>query len=139
MDQQQGATQSPQPIQPAQPSPVTNIPAQTAPSDGATPKSGKSKSIYIIFGIILLIIIAAGFFYFTKHTNKPFTMKQPAVQTTPIASKQIAPTITPVTAGNVDQTLNNSDASMQQAVSQANTDLTSVNSINLSQDSTNGL
>ena len=140
------------------PSPSTDVPASTTPistpnpvaanttSPIATPPKtkGKPKGMIVIVVVILLFIIIAGaYFFMTKQNNpKPMAMTQPAKQVTPTPippTNVPTPVISPVTTGNVDQTLNNSDATVQQASNQATTDVNSVSKINSTQDSTNGL
>ena len=90
--------------------------------------------------ILLIIIIVAVFFLIQKKSPAPQALShKQSMVITPTSAGPATPVITPVTAANVDQTLNNTDTSMQQAVNQVNTDLNSISSINPSQDSTSGL
>jgi len=96
--------------------------------------------MYIVSTIIIVFLVGAcAFFFITKQTPKknPTLAQQPTTQTIP--STPATPVVSPVTASNVDQTLNNTDATMQQTINQANDNLTSVSTIDTSQDSTSGL
>lgn len=142
---EQGTTGNPAPTAsgPTSPSFPASSPIPTPVSSPTTPptKHGSSKMMIIAIIIIVLLLIGAGAFFF-MHKQAPQqmnSMPQPTMQPKPTTSAQIVPTISPVTSANVDQTLNNADTKMQQVVSQANSDINSVNSINTSQDSTNGL
>ncbi|SRR6266568_1352806 len=140
------ATPSPKPSTdaPASTAPTPNPVATTAPIATPPQTKGKPKGLIVVVVVILLFIIIAGaYFFMTKqNTPKPIAMTQPSKQVTPtLISPTNVPTpiISPVTTGNVDQTINTSDATVQQASNQATTDVNSVSTINSSQDSTNGL
>jgi hypothetical protein len=169
MDQQQGsqpeATQAQTPPQDAQQqttapqnaqqvasqqtdTPASNPATPTAPSASSsnepkilsseTTPHGKPKGMFFIIAIALIVIITGvGYVALSKHSTPPQTLTQKANVHT--VSAEPSPGVTPVTAANVDQTLNNADSTMQQTVNQANTDLNSVSNIDSSQDSTSGL
>ncbi|HVA96323.1 MAG TPA: hypothetical protein VND99_01590 [Candidatus Acidoferrales bacterium] len=131
-------TETPQTASPTTPVATTAVP--TAGDKPATPK-GKSKMLIIIIIIVLIIIVAAGAYLFLTRKASPQAMNtQNTTQKTSMVSPA-KPTaeVTPVTAANVDQTLNNTDSTVQSAVDQANTDLNSVSQVDSSQDSTTGL
>ncbi len=95
----------------------------------------KSKTaLYVILGAIVALLLLGGYFLFSRRNRNQSTVSQQNTQTL-----SPSPQITPVTPVNADQTLNNSDATMQQAINQANSDLNSISNIDQSQDSTSGL
>ncbi|MCL4338673.1 hypothetical protein M1271_03220 [Patescibacteria group bacterium] len=137
--------------QSANPSPTPNIP-QDAPSNPPqeTPvataqnpaKPRNQKHIYIILALIVLILFVAGSYTLMMSGKKTQTTVNPQPTSLPVAVYPTAittPAVTPITSSNVDQTLNNTDTTMQQAINQTDTDLNSINNIDKSQDSTNGL
>lgn len=146
MDQQQ----SPPPPAPGNPvipqqAPLAPNPMVTAApvTPNANQSQGKSKSMYIVIGAILVIlVIGGGLLFITSHHAAPvqpmMAQKTPPTQA-PAITGVPTPVISPVTAQNVDQTLSNTDSKMQQAVNQANSDLNNISTINASQDSTSGL
>jgi hypothetical protein len=146
---QQGTTQPTPGV--AQPSPVNPVPTQqgiptplaSAPQVNQNSSQGKSKSMYILIGIILLIIVFGGGTLFFMSHHSPAAQPMIAQKASPTAAPAITgvptPVISPVTAANVDQTLDNTDSQMQQTVTQANSDLNSISNIDTSQDNTSGL
>jgi len=128
-----------------QQAPVVPIPSSTVPPVGAAiaqPPQKKSKAMLFMMIIILLIIIAAGaYFFYMKAGSHSLSYTQGAMvkKTTMIPVSKPTTHITPITPANVDQTLNTTDATMQQAMNQADADLNSVNQIDTTQDSTTGL
>jgi len=105
------------------------------------PPPKKSKAMLFMMIIVLLIIIAAGaYFFFTKAgLHNSYTQGAMIKKTTMAPVTKPTAKVTPITSANVDQTLNNADAAMQQAMNQADTDINSVNQIDTTQDSTTGL
>ena len=137
-------TPSPENAQTSTPQASAGIPNSVTPpktTSANTPSGKKSKTIYIVTAIILVILIAGGaYFFMTRHVSPQQSGKQQAMQSVPTQVMQKkSPAVTPVTAANVDQTLHNADTTMQQTINQANADLNSVSTINTSQDSTSGL
>ena len=111
--------------------------AQPAQTQGTVKPANKSKKIYIVLAIVLILIIIGGaFFVFTKKTATPTSLTKQTPQNTQTAQTS---TKTKVTSQNVDQTLQNTDSAMQNAMNQVNSDLKDIGSINTSQDSTSGL
>ncbi len=127
--------------QPIASSPSISEPQQTT-SDApkVTPQTeSKSNMKYIITGIVLiLVVLAAVYFFITKSAQQPLTMARPVQQAKTPSQKPVT-SVTPVTAANVNQTLSTANNTINQAVTQANTDLNSAKNINTSQDSTAGL
>ena len=123
------------PIVPNQ-TPMTVEPAPT-PSVVPPPVSEKksvSKWLYVLLGLALIVLLSAvGYFVLLSKNN---SSKQ-AIRTAPAITTN--PTPTPISQANVDQTLTNTDTSLQQSTDQANTDLNQINSISTNQDTTNGL
>lgn len=118
--------------------PLADVPKPGGPQ----PSKGKSKMLLIVIIIIVVLLIAGAAAYFFMHKNAPTPqpmVKKESMVPSPTTASLPTPVITPVTTANVDQTLNNTNTSMQQAVNQVNTDLNSISSINSSQDSTAGL
>lgn len=106
-----------------------------------TSNSFNPKGLYIAIAVVLILLVGGGVYALLRHSKTPnSTIVQ---QTTPVVSPTTAlqptPVISPVTSGNVDQTFDNTDTTMQQSVNQANTDLQSINGIDTSQDNTSGL
>ena len=103
-----------------------------------------AKSVYIVVGFFLLVLVGSGTYLFlSRHTTvKPTTATHTlptTASTSTISATQPTPVISPVTQPNVDQTLHNTDTTMQQSINQVNTDLNQINSIDKTKDSTNGL
>ncbi len=125
--------------------PATPPAPSTAPTTPlAPPAKGKPKAMIVIIVMVLVFIAAAGgYLYMTmQNQQKPMAPKAPPAVVNPTAVPVTAPptpAISPVTTGNVDSTLNNSDAKVKEATDQAQTDLNSVKKVNSSQDSTSGL
>ncbi len=110
---------------------------QPTPAQSTVKPANKSKKIYIVLSIVLVLVILGGaFFLFSKNASAPTTLTKQTTQ--PIQTAQ-APTQTKVTSQNVDQTLQNTDTTMQNAMNQVNSDLKDISNINTSQDSTSGL
>jgi uncharacterized protein HemX len=115
----------------------------TSPSADKPAQKGKSKMLIIIIIIVLIIIVAAGAYLFLTRKLSPqaMNMQHNTMQKTAMAPTNTAPspTNTPVTSANVNQKLDSTDTAIQQAISQANTDINSVSQINSSQDNTSNL
>ncbi len=98
------------------------------------------KGIIILTVIFIIFISAVSFLIYKKVMNK--TSPALTQNTTSLnKSKSLKPTpvISPVTVSNADQTLSNTNTVIEQSINQANSDLSSLSSINTSQDSTTGL
>lgn len=105
--------------------------------------TSSSTLVYAAITIFVIVILGIGGFLLLSHhkakNEENNAMTRQSIQNAPITSTQPTPVISPVTSGNVEQTLNNTDSTMQQSMNQANTDLNSVNGIDKSQDNTSGL
>ncbi|MCL5003675.1 MAG: hypothetical protein M1352_00185 [Patescibacteria group bacterium] len=113
-------------------------------SNPATPNAGKKEGRHVLnyfMAVLALIIVIAGIYFYLQ--NKPITklsiQPNPVKEDSNAVSQTSTPTPTPVTAANVDQTLNNTEASIQKALDQTDADLKALNSIDKTQDSTVGL
>lgn len=108
-----------------------------------TSGSFSSKKVSIVIGVILVIFIAAGSYTLlhrsTRTQSTGTTQALPTQKNEPTSLTKQTPVISPVTSSTVDQTLNNTDTTMQNSINQANTDLNQINSVDTSQDNTNGL
>lgn len=114
-----------------------------APEEAA---SGSSKPVMLALVLVLVVILGfIGYTLYTRGVSKQavrLTRTVPAVmQTTPASSPSALPTpiISPVTQGNADRTLSNTDNSLQKSLNQVDTDLSSLSAIDSAQDTTNGL
>ena len=134
---------SAQPVAPVQPVATQ----QAAPSSNIiTDSKGSSQSrkkLFIFGGIAALIVIAAvvAYFVMSRGNQTAYAPQNTVAKVLPsptIASKP-TPSITPITASNVNQTLTDTSNKVDQAVNQANADLQSISNIDQSQDSTAGL
>lgn len=130
--------------QPVNPPLATEVPVQEL----MVAKPSSPKMLYGVVGIILIAaLFVGGYFFITRKAtddanNATVSVAQPSTQPqTNNVSTTFTPTPTavPITTSNEDVTLNNTDASMQQATSQVNSDLGDLNKINVSQDNPNGL
>lgn len=127
---------SPNPTQPL------GVPGFAGSAQTPSSPSKKSNLVPVVIIIVVLLLLLIGGAFVVMHKTAP--APQPAANKTsmivkPTSTALPTPIITPVTAANVDSTLNNTDSSVQKAVTQANTDLNSINSIDTTQDSTNNL
>lgn len=95
------------------------------------------KGIIILTVIFIVLIVAVSFLVYKKvlHKSPVLTQNTNNLKTT----SKPTPVISPVTASNADQTLSNTNAAIEQSINNANTNLSSLSSINTSQDSTTGL
>lgn len=128
-------------MQPAAENPGPMEPQQNLPAQKPTPP----VSIYAGIAVFALLIIGMiSYILFGKNTpkrivsipnNQQMSGSAQNNSTVPTAT----PGITPVTASNADQTLNNTDASMQQSLTQMNTDLNDLNNVDTTQDNPNNL
>lgn len=132
----------------AQMPPQIPQPEESAPPGSSEPAKDSSKNLYILLGGLMFLVIGTGSFVILsqKQTNKQSSAwhQQNPQDALPSVSQTSAvqpttPIISPVTSSNVDQTLSNTDSTMQQSIDQANTDLNLVNNIDQTQDNTNGL
>jgi len=105
--------------------------------------SSKNKSL-IIGAIVIIVLILGGLGYFIMGQKKPqptmaikTTIKKVLPTSTPTLTP--TPTVPPVTEANAQQTLTNTDGSIQQSLDQVNTDMNSLNTVNSSQDNPNSL
>jgi len=145
----QSQTPQPQPQQSQENTPVvTETPTPTIPPTTVTNSSNSSKTMYLIIGFVILVLIGMGAYIlfpgkYMMSKKATTASQQNAPSGLPSSSQsganQPIPVISPITSANVDQTLNNTDTTMQQSIDQANSDLNKVNSIDQTQDSTNGL
>ncbi len=93
-----------------------------------------------MIGLVVLILVAGGlymFFYGKIATNSALKPVVPAIN--PTSQTQSSPAAQIVTEANIDQTLDNTDKTMQKSINQATSDLNDVSKIDSTQDSTNGL
>lgn len=116
-------------------------------TDTATSPKGK----LIIGSVVGILILGMVIYIFSGNKHVPATQSlTQAIPSTQTQAVTVAPTasspkaqptiiISPVTTANADQTLNTTDSTMQQSINQANTDLNDLNSIDSTQDTTNGL
>ncbi|MDE2026850.1 MAG: hypothetical protein KGJ07_10290, partial [Patescibacteria group bacterium] len=112
----------------------------TPPTVDNPPAKGKSKVFVIVIIIVLILVVAAGAYLFLTRKSSPVAMNtQHTMTKTTTVTTAPSPEITPVTEANVDQTLSNTDTTMQTAMNQANADLNSVSQIDSTQDNTTGL
>jgi len=111
-------------------SPVPQQPVENEPS---TPSS---KVIYIGIAIFFIAIVGMGAFILMHHTP---SVAIPALQKSNYQAQNQTPTLAPVTAANADQSLNTTDANMQQSLNQVTTDLNDLNSVDTTQDNPNNL
>lgn len=122
----------PQPLQQAS-QPVSGQPAPTPQNP-----SSKNKNIFIFGGIIVILLIAGISYYFSGH-NQPTPVAPTNVAQSTTSTGSQSPTVTPVTASNVDQALNNTNTKIQNSINQANTDLNDISNIDTTQDNVNNL
>lgn len=125
-----------------QPQPVVSIPtplsapetAQSGMPQEIQPKKGNSL-VYFAVLLVVLLVVGAAFFVILGKNKTNYSNKSATLNTN---TKNIAsPSATPITANNVDQTLDNTNSSVQQSIDQANNDLNQINSIDKSLDNTN--
>lgn len=85
--------------------------------------------------ISLFVILLAAVPLILLSSKKPAQPTQQAVVNTPTAT----PTVAPLTPQNAATSFSSTNAQIQTSLNQANTDLNSLNQIDTSQDSVNGL
>ncbi len=149
-DQQINSAQPAENLQPTDPVTADNSTVSPTQTSGNPPiptpenqsKPGHKKFIFLGIGIIVLILILAGGYVLFKNKKSEISMTPQPTAVPPVSvfpTVITSPTPAPITSSNVDQTLNNTDTTMQQTINQTDTDLNSINNIDKSQDSTNGL
>ncbi len=146
---------TPDPLPNPQPTPVpqeaslqTSSPASSALGVTSGTGASSNKTLYLSGAVMAILLIGMVVYILLPHKKAVTVSNQQinAVTQTPLAkgtpvSPTIQPTIgiTPVTAGNADQQLNDTANSIGQSLTQVNTDLNSLNSIDTTQDSANNL
>lgn len=126
-----------------QPPAATTDPAPVDPNPTTPPaalanenSSPDKKMMYVLFGVVaLMIVLGAGVVFMMIKKGVP--SYNPTSTTAPTYTA--APSATPISTSNVDQTLGNTDNSVQQSIDQANTDLNQVSNVNSAQDTNTGL
>lgn len=99
--------------------------------------------VKIFLGLFLLLAILLGGYYFLTKLNVPPypSLGLPAQQgTSPgLSQSETSPTPLPLTAQNVDSTLNQTNQEVDQDATQLDKDLNSLNQIDTSQDNPSNL
>lgn len=137
---QPAASASPQvvpaPVAPAQ-STATPSQTQTMPtapdSAGSQKKSFLSRYKFTLISIVIVLFALVPLVFLSKHVQAPVKPVAQKVTITP------TPTIAPMTQQNAVPTIDATQNSIDNAVSQANQDLQAAGNVNTSQDSISGL
>lgn len=111
-----------------------NNAVNNADSELITQSSKPSKFKTPLVLIVFLLLVISGFYLIQKLTEKP----EPVLPAKTFKQvKRITPTPTPVplTSQNVDSELMQTDTNVQDATTQMNNDLNSIDQIDASQDS----
>lgn len=132
--------QVPSPLQtPAQPV----VPPASQPTMPSPVKAKNSAMLYVAIAVVICIIVAFAVFLVLPSSRNYNQSIKPLQQTTspmPTSSSRTnQPTIAPMTTENEDQTLGETDVKIQQTMDQVDTDMSDLNKVDQSQDSTYGL